>query len=62
MMAHYRAVMLQILLLEDAHVSANDLREWVMEAIELHVEPRQVEVEVMEDVPIYADAEEPAEA
>ena len=61
-MPHYRAVKFEILILEDAHVSASELRDWIFEAIDLHIEPRQVEVEILEDHAIYADGDEEAKA
>lgn len=51
-----RAVRLEILILDDVNVTAEEIAEFAREALELHLECRQVDVELLEDHEVYADA------
>ena len=53
-----RAVKFEILIVEDVHVTADELAEFIMEAIELHINPRRVELEIIEDHETYMDSEQ----
>jgi nicotinate-nucleotide pyrophosphorylase len=50
-----RAVKLEVLVLDDVHISASEVAEAVAEALEIHVEARRVEVEVLEDHEVYTE-------
>lgn len=58
---HLRAVKFEGLVVDDMHVSAKELTEWVLEALKLHLECRHIEVEMMEDHEGYVE-EQDAEA
>ena len=54
---HLRAVKFEVLIVDDMHVSAKDLTEWVLEALELHLECRRIEIELLADHVGYVEDE-----